>query len=303
MRRKRQIHEVDNHQRWIVSYADLLTLLFAFFVVMYAVSSVSLEKLKKFADSTDQAFKPAASNPLTASHQGQHPLVNQVEQFSKDDVIIRQNELWAELEIKSKALFPSGSAQLTPNAKLLLSKLAKTLIATNHYISVEGHTDNRAIATTQFPSNWELSASRAAAVVRLLTKSGVIPNKIHAVGYGQHYPISDNLTADGRAGNRRVVIVLTKDKTSPRLLRPSLAHKAKVIKPRLPQRPARKTVSSDVKPVESKKAVLRPDPNQVIVPVVKAVRLKSGGLKFTSGTAKVHKGAKAPLIIEEKGKE
>lgn len=303
MRRRKQLVETDNHQRWIVSYADLITLLFAFFVVMYAVSSVSLDKLQKFVDSTDQAFKPVASNELTTTPMQQHPIVNQVDEFEQDQVILRQHARWAELEIKSKALFPSGSAKLTRSAEILLAKLAYTLKKTNHYISVEGYTDNRGIATVQFPSNWELSAARAAAVVRSLTESGVNPSKIQAVGYGEQHPVSDNLSPEGRSANRRVVIILSKEKTSPRLLQPSLSQQATIIQAVKATAQASQTVQSTVKPIEPKPNVVKPDPNQEEVPVVKAVRLKNGGLKFTSGTAKVRKGAQAPLIVEEKAKE
>ena len=128
---------------------------------------------------------------------------------------LRHGQTWVEVEIRSKVLFASGSANLNERAEKPLEKIASVLSGVDHRIRVEGFTDNVPISTEVYPSNWELSAARAASVVHLLAKQGISPNRMAAIGYGQYQPVADNSTAAGRARNRRVVLVILSDDESP----------------------------------------------------------------------------------------
>ena len=286
MGRRRKEEEHENHERWLVSYADFITLLFAFFVVMYSVSSVNEGKYRVLSDSLTAAFRqqPHSMTPVQVGDQppahaqgelpvpGSNSLISlpipvqstpdlpppaarekdqlekaQAEQETeknkpegdtlkpldpptfadpkmgeiadkitaalggliKDDLInVRRDERWLEVEIKSSILFPSGSARLTPNAYPMLEELARILTPFPNPIHVEGFTDNIPIHTVAFLSNWELSAARAASVVHLFMQTGVTPGRMAAIGYGEFKAVADNATPEGRAKNRRVVLVI-----------------------------------------------------------------------------------------------
>jgi chemotaxis protein MotB len=123
-------------------------------------------------------------------------------------VVVRRTDFWIEVEIKTDILFPSASAQLEPGAVGVIEKLGEALAPFPNPIRVEGHTDNRPIKTVAFISNWELSAARAGSVVRVLASKGVGPERLAVIGYGENRPMSANDTAEGRNGNRRVVVVI-----------------------------------------------------------------------------------------------
>ena len=126
-------------------------------------------------------------------------------------VSLKKNDLWLEIEIKSSVLFPSGSSHPTEDANPVLDKIAEILKTYQNQIQVEGFTDNIPINTDEFPSNWELSAARAASVVHLFTKQRVDPGRLSAVGFGEYKPIASNKTPDGRSKNRRITIVVLSD--------------------------------------------------------------------------------------------
>ena len=128
--------------------------------------------------------------------------------IDKNLVHVKRNDLWVEVEIKSGFLFSSGSAYLSDESRPVLNELAGVLNQYDNQIQVEGFTDNLPIATDEFPSNWELSASRAASVVRLLSNEGVEPKRLSAVGYGEFRPLVSNSTSLGRSKNRRVKIII-----------------------------------------------------------------------------------------------
>jgi chemotaxis protein MotB len=256
MARKKKHEEHENHERWLVSYADFITLLFAFFVVMYSISSVNEGKYRVLSDSIVAAFDPTRqglpiklSSPLKppilerdvvspaydkAILENQYPNVPAVTQASEEDkknlleiarqvesnmsdlideniVKVKKNDLWIEIEIKSSILFPSGSASLEPKARPVLQEVAGILGKFPNQIQVEGFTDNVPIANETFPSNWELSAARAASVVHLFAESGLAPARMSAIGYGEFKPVADNNTAAGRSQNRRIGVVLLSD--------------------------------------------------------------------------------------------
>lgn len=242
MPRRRLIEERDNHERWLVSYADFITLLFAFFVVMYAVSSVSEGKYRVLSDSLVQAFRNvtvnargtqvmveanAATLPRTVSvrrdakAEEQRRIVRErMRTIARDlsDVLaplvrdgtvrVTQTAHGVTVEINASVLFAPGDANLEEGAARALRAVAGVLAVTDYPVTVEGHTDDTPIATAKFPSNWELSAVRASRVVRLFVDAGVSPQRLTATGFGEQRPVTDNGTAEGRARNRRVTVLI-----------------------------------------------------------------------------------------------
>ncbi|MCQ4263673.1 flagellar motor protein MotD [Stutzerimonas stutzeri] len=245
MARRRPPEEHENHERWLVSYADFITLLFAFFVVMYSISSVNEGKYKILSDSlvgvfsqADRSVKPIpigeerprttepdvslVDDPSGQSTPG-NPTLDPLELIAQsmretfgelianEQLTVRGNELWIEIELNSSLLFPSGDALPNDQAFLLIDKVAGILAPFDNPIHVEGFTDNLPISTDKFPTNWELSAARAGSVVRMLAAQGVNPSRLAAVGYGEFQPVADNSTAEGRARNRRVILVVSRN--------------------------------------------------------------------------------------------
>ncbi|MDA7085929.1 flagellar motor protein MotD [Pseudomonas sp. SA3-5] len=241
MARRRHHEEHENHERWLVSYADFITLLFAFFVVMYSMSSVNEGKYKILSDSLtgvfnqpDRAIKPIpVGDERPRTTEPDRALVDEDEQAGQSadslqsiadsmrlafaglidskQLKVSGNELWIEIELSSSLLFPSGDALPNNAAFDLIEKIAKILAPYENPVHVEGFTDNLPIKTAQYPTNWELSAARAASIVRMLAIDGVNPGRLASVGYGEFQPVADNATADGRARNRRVVLVVSRN--------------------------------------------------------------------------------------------
>lgn len=247
MRRRREEEEVNN-ERWMVSYADFITLLFAFFVVMYSISSVNEGKYKVLSDSLIGAFSqtaktidpiqigehiprtvapvsdeqapqapnaPAqngsngtASDPLEDIAEAMHAAFGEL--ISVGDLQVHANELWIEIELNSGLLFPSGDALPRDGAFDLVERIAAILTPYDNPVHVEGFTDNVPITSQAYPTNWELSAARAASVVRMLSAGGIDAARLAAVGYGEHRPVGDNATAAGRRANRRVVLLVSR---------------------------------------------------------------------------------------------
>lgn len=254
-RRKRGIVENDNVDRWLVSYADFITLLFAFFVVMYAISSINQGKYRVLSDTLIEAFKtpPKSILPVQSGKQVQNPspaaenkigvpkpirvepvsppappqshliqIANRIKRnlqplIDQHYIKVTSNKLWVEVAINTSILFSSGSAELEPEAYAPLKKLAGMLAGLPNYIDVEGYTDNIPINNNVYRSNWELSAARAASVVEMFIKTGVTPEHLAVIGYGQYRPIADNNTVDGRRENRRVAVVILAAKNARRM--------------------------------------------------------------------------------------
>jgi len=236
-RRKRWVEDNENHERWLISYADFITLLFAFFVVMYAVSVVNVGKYKVLSDALGDAFggRGAATKINTSIEVEPLPLANiiarkRAEEARRDrvrlDLLARklnsvlkplvdsgkvrvtQTARGISVEINASVLFDEGDAGLVGNAKETLGAVAGLLKDDSHLIEVEGHTDTTPIANAAFPSNWELSAVRASTVVRLFVDSGVAERRLAAVGRGANQPIASNDDPIGRARNRRVAVTI-----------------------------------------------------------------------------------------------
>lgn len=268
-RRKRQEEHI-NHEAWAIPYGDLITLLLAFFVVMYALSSVNEGKYRVLSDSLVAAFRapPKSLDPIQIGEVARSVDSSQIEMartlvpleidkavrdalgrspewdamramgmspaeidkamaeiddlhtrigdeldelVSTDQVELRDNGFWLEIEFKSSLLFPVASAELAQDAVPIIRRLGDILATSVSRIQVEGHTDNVPIYTPEYPSNWELSSARSATVVRMFRGQGVDPTRMAAVGYAEFQPVADNLSVDGRARNRRVVVIVTAD--------------------------------------------------------------------------------------------
>ena len=278
MRRRRHRHEEHaNHEAWVIPYADLLTLLLALFVVLYAMSSVNTTKYRALAQAISSAFngsraviQPLTPNPpqssipvpttkpapiprtplaqmllpvltqhiatpnttpgtpsdqnktkLSEEQQNLERIRNQVERalqplIDKNLVVVRRTPNWLEIEIRTDILFPSGVATLSPSATQVLTSLGDILAPFANPLRVEGYTDDMPINTAVYPSNWELSAARAASVARLFAEHGVDPERLGIVGWGQYRPAAANESAEGRNKNRRVLVVVLSDKAAPR---------------------------------------------------------------------------------------
>ena len=253
MARKKHDEEHENHERWLVSYADFITLLFAFFVVMYSVSQVNEGKYRVLSDALLQAFKPEHRNPTMIPQQlnqqgpdtgvqsgmiprlhmkrGDESLRRAREQKMRNiarDVLKALEPLVKEgqvrvtesargiaVEINASVLFKSAQATLEPESIRALTAVARVLAGTDNAIEVEGHTDREPISTAQFPSNWELSGARASSVVRLFIDNGVAPRRLVAAGYADTRPVDTNETPNGRTRNRRVTVMIRADEGEP----------------------------------------------------------------------------------------
>jgi chemotaxis protein MotB len=237
LRRKRLDINV-NHERWLISYADFVTLLFAFFVVMYSISQVNEHKYEELSNSLAELF-PHASSPLDEAEElsangekhnekyteeselDKNPvaeLPQLAEQFTEkladlmgdESIQVSSNEWWLQITLSNRILFSLGSVKPSATAEQVFLQIADIFRDISNPIQVEGFTDNLAINTQQFPSNWELSTARASAIVKLLATNGVSPTRLSAIGYGEFQPIADNSSAIGRAQNRRVVLMIGK---------------------------------------------------------------------------------------------
>ena len=235
MARKKFDEVTEHHERWLISYADFITLLFAFFVVMYAISVVNEGKYRVLSDALGSAFGGAAAP--TASVEIQTPIAlpnlaarrraeamrrerERLTTLARDlsstlaplvkegKVRVTQNSRGVSVEINASVLFDSGEATLTADSKEALRALAVLLRDDPHALQVEGHTDTTPIRSPVFPSNWELSAARASAVVRLFIDSGVPESRMTVVGHGSNIPVAPNGEPDGRARNRRVAVTI-----------------------------------------------------------------------------------------------
>ena len=259
-RRRRAHAEHQHHEAWAIPYGDLLTLLLAFFVVMYSISSVNEGKYRVVADAMSDAFggPPKSSKPVQLGEhaarddrgdammfvqrsvvaplgaeqgkdrppQSRNPALDLRRDESNLDLMenqltralgsrilggevsVRRTEEGLEVALNTDILFSSGSAALQAQAQKPLRDIADIMRGYPNRLRIEGHTDNNPIHTSVFPSNWELSAARAASVVHLFMDAGVAPGRMSVVGLAEFQPLADNQTADGRDRNRRVNVVV-----------------------------------------------------------------------------------------------
>jgi len=250
VRKKSRHAEHENHERWLVSYADFITLLFAFFVVMYATSTNNEEKQKKFEDSvrvnlhlgaqkdgksqkdsdgtaginlselvpelnTPVSVFPKQGGPKEVEDYLDRSLDKKISKEVRQKMIssVRHDGFGARITLAASSFFPTGSAKLKYSSLQVLDQIADLIKETDRRIVIEGHTDNEPIIGGMFESNWELASLRATSVVRYLIKyQKVDPKRLAAISYADQKPIADNSTEEGRAQNRRIeILVATPD--------------------------------------------------------------------------------------------
>jgi len=230
--RRRKKPEPASHDRWLVSYADFITLLFAFFVVLFASGQADKKKQTQLATSIQTAFKQmgihdphgnAPSNgawvapaplaePMAGTGQMMSALRERLNAAAQPDVAdgliaIHESAGGLTVSLQEAGFFDSGAAGIRPSALPVLERIAAALPGSA--LRVEGHTDDVPISTAQFASNWELSSSRASSIARLLLRhANVKPEQMSVAGYAEFHPVASNATAAGRAKNRRVDIVI-----------------------------------------------------------------------------------------------
>ncbi len=219
---------------WMTTYGDMVTLLLCFFILMFAMSTVNEQKFLQARNSLAQALglgilpknigligevSPAiGTTGISREQREQIDIVESMEQIAE----IFQEEALQDLasiditgpgevliRMGDKVLFAPGESELKPQAIRVLAGIANSIQEKTEKVYIEGHTDNVPISTPEFPSNWELSTSRALSVVRLLEEAGIPPEHLAAVGHSQYIPITSNDTPEGRAKNRRVELWIT----------------------------------------------------------------------------------------------
>jgi chemotaxis protein MotB len=233
MARRKPHEEHANHEAWAIPYGDLVTLLLAFFVVMYSISTVNEGKYRVVSDSLSAAFRGQPRAPLPvqvgetaapetapapqAAEDARDRALRQMAQLAESAVStliaqglvdVQVGDGFVEIAIRSDLLFASGSAQLAVESQPVIRQLADVLGMFPNSIQVKGHTDNVPIAKGAYPSNWELSAARSASVVHMLVEGGIDPRRLAVVAYGEFRPVLPNTTPDGRNANRRVVLTI-----------------------------------------------------------------------------------------------
>ncbi|MFQ5513171.1 MAG: OmpA family protein [Myxococcota bacterium] len=228
-----------NHDRWLVSYADFITLLFAFFTTLYAISVVDQEKGQRLVHSIRESFgtrllqlgreEPglvrfdphdpvplgdeagAAASRREAAQMAM--LKERVENLSESRLLeqgvqARQTQEGLVISLAATQFFPTGTSELSDAARETIHTLARLIDDLPNYIRVEGHTDDRPVSSAAVPSNWHLSAYRAVTVVRELEKAGIPSYRLSAAGFADQRPLLSNRTPEGRARNRRVDLVI-----------------------------------------------------------------------------------------------
>ncbi|MCW3061585.1 MAG: OmpA/MotB domain protein [Capsulimonas sp.] len=246
--------EHENAERWLLTYADMITLLVAFFIMLYAMSVMNIKKFEQLATSVRGGFggnmmngapnithgggldgSPAVVND--SKHADMPPTAEEFPKLGKSSgesadkknldhayevmsAYIKEKKLSKVMNVvqtsrgvivtvmTDKMLFAKGGADLKPDELALLNEVAKVVNTVPNNVRVEGHTDNLAIHTLRYPSNWELSVTRATTVLRYFNQRGVSPSRLEAAGYADQHPIVSNDTEESRARNRRVEIVL-----------------------------------------------------------------------------------------------
>src|SRR4051794_11423753 len=232
MRRKRRHERRPPHDRWLVSYADFITLLFAFFVVMYSAAQLDKRRAGQLATAIQTAFlqhgslpdKPSDVGGLSESGTASNLSVGETDDFkllkgqiesalageiSAGDVAVQESGEGLVVSLREIGFFDSGSDEIKASSAGAFARLADILRQTDREIRIEGHTDNVPIHNARFSSNWDLSAARATATVRLLIKRHSLrPELLGASGYAEYRPVASNDSPAGRAANRRVDIVI-----------------------------------------------------------------------------------------------
>ncbi|ABZ84077.1 flagellar motor protein motb, putative [Heliomicrobium modesticaldum Ice1] len=243
MSKKKQHHEEHIDETWLIPYADMLTLLLALFIVMFAVSQVDTKKFEALKKAMESVFKGGSgimANPTPLDTEGAsdappdmsvmeslketrdlQEIKNRVDRYIEEKGLEKQVETnlvreGLQISFRDAALFDSGKADLKREALPALDLIADTLHNLSNEVRIAGHTDNLPISTAEFPSNWDLSAKRALNVMKyILNDKRNNPVKFTAVGYGEYHPKATNDTPEGRAQNRRVEVMIIRQYPMP----------------------------------------------------------------------------------------
>lgn len=236
-RRRRHVEEPhDNLERWVVSYADFITLLFAFFTTLYAISVVDVKKAESLEDAIRESFSERSrsgesllegSKLISVPSDGSAPqedtrlelLGERVRELSREAQLdaglrVRETEDGLVISLADSLFFSGGGAGIPDGARGPLDELARLLGEIPHHLRIEGHTDDQPIATREMPSNWHLSATRAVAIVQYLERAGLPSYRLSASGFAAERPLVSNGTPEGRAINRRVDVVVLRSRLS-----------------------------------------------------------------------------------------
>ena len=232
------VEETAGRDRWLLSYADFITLLLALFVVLYASARVDESRDASLFEGLQAAFFFDQSSPSPVPTRGPAPgaeaanaealapvpvlmqleedLVDAVERTPREPgeepgISLHQTERGLVIRLASTEFFPAGGAEIPPERRAALGAMAPALASTTSSLQFEGHTDSQPVGPGPYPSNWELSAARAAGVARVLVEAGQAPESVEVQSFGEYRPVADNATAEGRAQNRRVEIFFSRD--------------------------------------------------------------------------------------------
>lgn len=234
MRRRKKHEEPENAERWLLTYADLITLLLAFFIMMYVFSKRDAYKYDEvashlktiFSGGTGLAGKGSvtATSPIGLPSRGassgeiKRQLEGEFLDANRDkpggqNISVLSDERGVVIRVLDKTFFDEGKAELKEGARAALDKIVPVIKNIDNHVRIEGHTDNVPIKTAEFRSNWELSVRRATEVVRyLIERCGLPPQRISATGYAEYHPIAENSSPQNRAMNRRIEIIIVKSK-------------------------------------------------------------------------------------------
>lgn len=224
----------SGRDRWLVSYADLMTILFAFFMTLYGASQMKVEQQIQ-AMSTPPPSTPAPDDAASPARDARAELSGALESDLADAIEAGRVEIVNSMRgvivsLPESATFASGSADVSSGALEIIRQVAVVVGPRHNELRIEGHTDDQPIRTARFKSNWELSTARASAVVAFLVESaGIDPARLAAAGYGEHHPRVANDSPESRARNRRVDIVV---------LEPGAESEAAAVAHRQPPAPA-----------------------------------------------------------------
>jgi chemotaxis protein MotB len=232
-RRRRPPEPKSNAPRWMVTFSDLITLILVFFILLFSMSQIDIVKFRAISNSFQEneilEFDPSIVPSEQPSEETKMEMIEAIEKQEEDlrgllsdirsymkenglDEIVSatRTERGVVLVLPEQSLFDSGEADVLPSSYPFLNKVGDLLGKMPNYVKVEGHTDNRPISTTKFPSNWELSSARASSVIRYLINTGDLdPKRFIAVGYGDTRPVAPNDTEDNLQKNRRVEIIIS----------------------------------------------------------------------------------------------
>ncbi|QQE79459.1 flagellar motor protein MotB [Alicyclobacillus sp. SO9] len=245
--RRKHEDEDESQDRWLITYSDLITLLMIFFVIMYAMSNVNVQKMTLLAESLSNALHhksdkveknvgpallssasqtnkghkltPGAANVTSKQDQTFSKLAKEIQQYINKhhlqaNVQLQNQARGIQITFKDVVLFATGKAVVKPRAKTILKGLEPFLQKVQNPIVVEGYTDNRPIDTAKYPSNWELSSARAINVVRFFAGQGINPTRLSGDAYGQYHPLVPNTSNANRQKNRRINIVILRKSTT-----------------------------------------------------------------------------------------